>query len=108
MKHEPRPAIHVEKLIGWVHKLGGTESLGISRVGQTVLARLMESASLPALWHCWGSVQKRDVAPAHISVWKKLFPSSHLDARHFSSSLYVTGAFQAATPVLELRGNESE
>ena len=34
--------------------------------------------------------------------------SVHLDARHFSFSLYTTGAFQAATPVLELRGSESE
>ena len=33
---------------------------------------------------------------------------ARLDARHFSFSLYATGAFQAATLVLELRGNESE
>ena len=33
-------------------------------------------------------------------------PQSCLVARHFSSSLYATGAFQAAT--LELRGSESE
>ena len=43
MKHEPRPAIHMEKQLVWVHKLGGAESLGISKVGQTVLSRLMES-----------------------------------------------------------------
>ena len=43
MKHEPRPACHMQKQLGWAHKLGGTESLGISRVGQTMLARLMES-----------------------------------------------------------------
>ena len=48
MKHDPRPAIHMEKLrhglqFGWAHSLGGTESLGISRVGQIVLAMLMES-----------------------------------------------------------------
>ena len=42
MKHEPKPGIHMEKQLGWAHKLGGMESLGISRVGQTVLARLME------------------------------------------------------------------
>ena len=43
--------------------LGGTESLGISRVGQTVLAKWMESQ----IWHqpsssvsLWGRVQKRD------------------------------------------------
>ena len=37
VKPEPRPAIQMEK------QLGGTESLGISKVGQTVLVRLMES-----------------------------------------------------------------
>ena len=31
-----------------------------------------------------------------------------LDGRHFSFSLYTTGAFQAATLVLELRGSKSE
>ena len=34
--------------------------------------------------------------------------SAHLDARHFSFSVYTIGAFQAATPVLELRVSESE
>ena len=56
MQHEPRPAIHMEMSLGWACKLDGTESLGISKVGQTVLARLMESqiwhprASSVALW----------------------------------------------------------
>ena len=53
VQHEPRPAINMEKKLGWTHKLGGTASLGISRMGQTVLARLMESLMwylLPALW----------------------------------------------------------
>ena len=36
-------------------------------------------------------------------TFRPLSPSSGLDARHFSSSLYSTGASQAATPVLELR-----
>ena len=35
--------VHTEKQLGWACKLGGAESLGISKVGQTVLARLMES-----------------------------------------------------------------
>ena len=42
-----------EQLGGWGYNLGGAESLGISKVGQTVLAKLMESqfgTSLPALW----------------------------------------------------------
>ena len=47
MKHEPQPAIHMEKQLGWACKLGGAESLGISKEGQTVLARLMESQ----IWH---------------------------------------------------------
>ena len=34
--------------------------------------------------------------------------SAYSDARHFILSLYTTGAFQAATLVLELKGNESE
>ena len=37
----------MEKLLRWDHKLGGAESLGISKVGQTVSARLMESQ----IWH---------------------------------------------------------
>ena len=43
MQQEPRPANHVEKQLGWPSKLSGAGSLGISKVGQTVLARLMES-----------------------------------------------------------------
>ena len=38
----------------------------------------------------------------------QLSPNSLLDARYFSSSLYATGAFQTATPVLELRGSQSK
>ena len=34
--------------------------------------------------------------------------SACLDARHFSFSLYTTGAFQSDTLVLEIRGSESE
>ena len=49
MKHEPGfyqivlPAIHMEKQLGWTHKLGGLESMVMSTASQTVLARLMES-----------------------------------------------------------------
>ena len=59
MKHEPGfyqivlPAIHMEKQLGWACTLGGAPFLRISKVGQTVLVRLMESqigTSLPALW----------------------------------------------------------
>ena len=76
------------------------EPKGISRVGQAVLARLMESQ----IWHPpTGSVS----LPAFLSE-RKLSPSICLNAGHFSSSLYATGAFQAVTPVLELRESESE
>ena len=37
MQHESKPFIYMEKQLGWAHKLGGEDSLGISRVGQTVL-----------------------------------------------------------------------
>ena len=80
--------------------MGRAESLGISKEGQTVLDRLMESqiwhqlASSMALW--WGRFRKGTMA------------SGHLDAKHFCFSEYVTGVFQAATLVLEFRGNESE
>ena len=49
----------MEKQLEWAHKLGGLEPLGISKVSQTVLARLMESQ----IWHqptgsVWGRVSK--------------------------------------------------
>ena len=47
MNHEPRSVVHMEKQLWWLCKLHGTESLGISQVGQTVLARLIESH----IWH---------------------------------------------------------
>ena len=115
MKHKLRPAIHMEKslLTDWVGpKLGGTESQGVSRAGQTVLARLMESQ----IWHPpassvtllgEGSEKGQWPLPAFLSG-RNLSFSSHLDARHFSFSQYATGTFQAATPVMELRGSECE
>ena len=80
----------------WVG-LDGAESLRISKAGQTVSARLEESQ----LWHqLSGSVRG--------GFSKGTMASARPDARHFSSSLCATGAFQAATPVLELRENESD
>ena len=81
-------------------KLGGMELQRISRAGQTVLARLMESQ----IWH-------QPAGSAALLAFlseRKLSPSTCLEARHFSSSLYATGIFQAATLVLELRGSEPE
>ena len=39
---------------------------------------------------------------------KGTMASARPDARHFSLSLYATGALQAATLVLDFRGSESE
>ena len=78
----------------------GVESLEISKVVQTVLARLMEfkyGTGLLALCG-WGAGR----------VGKGAMASAHPDARHFSLSLYTTDAFQAAPLVLELRWSESE
>ena len=54
MKHEPRPDIHMAKCLGWSHKLCGAESQGISRVGQTLLARLTETQT----WHSLRALQR--------------------------------------------------
>ena len=54
-----------------------------------------------------GSEKRQWPLPAFLSG-RKLSLSSRLDARYLSFSLYATGAFQAATLVLELRGSESE
>ena len=53
---------------------------------------------------------KWTMASASTSIWEKCWPpaDSHLEAEQFSSSLYVSGVFQAAAPALELRGSESE
>ena len=76
----------MEKQLGWTHKLGGTESLEISKAGQTVLARLMESQ----IWHQFTD----SVGGGFI---KGTMGSACLDARYFSFSLYTNGDFQAAT-----------
>ena len=97
VKQEPRPAIHRENQLRWGHMLGGSESLGISKVSQTVLASLMES-------HKW-----LQLAGSVVGEFRKGTMSSVcLDATYLSSSWYATGAFQAVTLVLELRGSESE
>ena len=83
----------MEKQLGRACKLGGAESLGIFKAGLRVLARLMESQ----IWHQLASSLGEGSS-------KRTMVSAHLDARHFSFSLYTTGAFQAATLVLELRG----
>ena len=84
VKHEPKPVIHMEKLlltaaswVGWNPR----GSLGQSRV----LARFMESQML--------YLSTSSVAlPAFLSE-RKLSPSSCPEAKHFISFLYATGAF---------------
>ena len=95
MKHEPRPAIYIEKQLGWACKLGRAESLGISKVSQTVLGRLMKS-------HIWHQLPRS----VRGGFRKETTASVHLDARQFIFFLYTTGAFQAANLVLELRGSK--
>ena len=65
---------------------------------QTVLTKLMECQ----IWH-----QPDDSVGG---VFRKgAMASARLDARHFSFSLYATGAFpEAVTLMLELKGSESE
>ena len=55
-----------------------------------------------------GGLRRGTMASAHLMSGRKLSPRSCLDGKHFHSSLYAIGAFQAATLVLELRGSESE
>ena len=94
----------MEKQLGWACKLGGVEPLWISRVGHTVLGRLIGSQ----IWH-----QPIYMALALLrgGLSKGTMASAHPDARHFSVytfSVCTTGALQAATLVLEPRGSESE
>ena len=60
---------------------------------------------LPALWLYW--FRNGQWPLSNFLSGRKLFPSFHLDGRHFSFSLYATGDFQAATLVLELIRTES-
>ena len=94
-----------DQLFIWKGSLGGSvswvaQSLGISKVGQTVLPRLMEFQ----IWYqLAGSMTLLEGG-----LRKETVASAGLDVRNFSFSLYPTGAFQAATLLLEPRGSESE
>ena len=98
--------------VEWAHKWGETESQGISWEGQKVLGRLMESqiwhqpAGSVALWE-EGSIKGQWPQPTFLSE-RKLSPSSCLAPTDFTFSLYATGDIQAATQVLDLRGNLSK
>ena len=100
MEHEPRPVIHMAKQLGWAHKFGGVESVR-SLHNRSNSARQVDGVSdMTPACGLYGSVG---------GVFRKgTVVSACLHDRHFSFSQYATGAFQAATPVLELRGSESE
>ena len=87
----------MEKQLGWAYKLSGVEPLWISKAGHTVLAMLIESQ----IW-------QEPISSVGAGLSKGTIASAHPSARHFSLSLCTTGALQAATPMLELRGSESE
>ena len=75
----------MKKQLGWAHKLGAAEPLGISKASQIALARLMECQ----IWH--------QLAGSVVGGFRKgTMASAHLDARYVSFSLYIIGAFQAA------------
>ena len=64
-----------KKQLGWACKLGGAESRGTSKVGQTVLARSMESQ----IWHqlassVWGGFRKEIMASAHLDARDSVLP----------------------------------
>ena len=80
----------MEKQQRWIHKVGGAESLWISKVGHTVLTKLME-------FHIWH--QPTDSVRGRL--YRGTMASACPNARHFSFFLYTTGALQAATPVLK-------
>ena len=89
---------------GRAYKLGGKGSQGITRVVQTVLARLMEAHMVPACGQCGQMAHKRNNGLCWHFCLGESCPCSHCpDAGHFSSSLYVLAA-----PMLELRESESE
>ena len=84
----------MEKQLGWACKLdGGSRDLQ----GRSVFARLMDSQ----IWH-----QFTNYAGGRLS--KEQWPLFNLILDTSVSHLYTTGAFQAATLVLELRGSKFE
>ena len=93
--------------INWV----GVESLGISKVVQTVLALLMESQ----IWHlpvgsvvlCGEGLEKDNGLCLPFCLGESYLPAPAL-MPNTSISLYLPLVFQPATLVLELRESECE
>ena len=85
----------------WKSSMGKPASwVGWHLWGQIVIARLMKSQ----IWHQLA----HSVAVGGGGLRKGTMASAHLDTRHFNFFQYATGAFQAATPELALRGSEFE
>ena len=65
MRHEPRPTIHMEKHLGWAHKLGGVESLGISKCRSNRVSQFDGVSDMaPAYWLCGGRFSEVTMAYA--------------------------------------------
>ena len=99
MQHEPRPIIHLEKQLGWIHKLGGAVSGDLQGRSNSVIQIDRVSDMAPACRFCGSAVGR---------LRKGTMASASPNVRYFSLSQHATGALQAATPGLEVRGSESE
>ena len=113
LKYEPRQAIRMEKPLEttWVSpKIGRGRVSGNHQSGANSMRQVdgVSYMALPAGSVGEGELKKRTMAFASTSIWEKAAPSSHPDAGQFISSLYVSGTFQAAATMLELRRSESE
>ena len=113
LKHEPRQAICMERPLktAWASpRVGRGGASGNHQGGGNSVSQVDEASDMaPTCPLCGSRAQKRNNGLCqHFCVGEKLSPSSRPDARHCSSSLYVSGAFQAAALVLELSGSESK
>lgn len=98
------------KQLGWPWKLNGGQGLRESP-GWSKQCELgwWSLKMAPACHLCWAQKRNKGLCK-HLSGRKLIpipTPNSFPDARHFSPSSYVSGAFQAPVPVLELKGSES-
>ena len=93
----------MEKQLGWAHKLSGPDlwrSPGQGSVSQVDGASYMAPACvLCGSVTLWGEGSEKGQWPLPAFCLGESYPPA-LDVRHFIFSLYATGAFQAATPVL--------
>ena len=97
----------MEKQLGWACKLGDMESQGIQGGANSVSSvdKVSDMAPVCGSVSLWGEVsEKGQWTPPTFLSGRNMSPSSCLDARQFSSSLYATGAFQPATLVWSSEG----